>query len=96
MKFNVKKLIGLLVFLLMALVLSAANLDELRWVPKNREALSKLIDENKNKGNYVIFLNFNKTSTNGGMDSTYNIMDRNRGNFKDNSNFLCGYISNNS
>ena len=29
MKFNVKKLIGLLVFLLMALVLSAANLDEL-------------------------------------------------------------------
>ena len=55
MKFNVKKLIGLLVFLFMALVLSAANLDELRWVPKNREALSKLIDENKNKGNYVVF-----------------------------------------
>ena len=55
MKLNVKKLIGLLVFLVMASVLSAANLDELRWVPKNREALSKLIDENKNQGNYVVF-----------------------------------------
>lgn len=49
MKFSMKKLIGLLVvFLVMAFALSAANLDELRWViPKNREALSKLIDENK-------------------------------------------------
>ena len=55
MKFNMKKLIGLLVFLIMAVMLSAANLDELRWVPKNRETLSKLIDENKNKGNYVVF-----------------------------------------
>ena len=55
MKFNVKKLIGLLAFLVMALALSAANLDELRWVPKNRAALSKLIDENKNQGNYVVF-----------------------------------------
>lgn len=55
MKFNMKKLIGLLVFLIMAVILSAANLDELRWVPKNRETLSKLIDENKNKGNYVVF-----------------------------------------
>jgi len=50
-----KKLIGLLVFLVIAAVLSAANLDELRWVPKNRETLSRLIDENKNKGNYVVF-----------------------------------------
>ena len=55
MRFNMKKLIGLLVFLIMAVMLSAANLDELRWVPKNRETLSKLIDENKNKGNYVVF-----------------------------------------
>ena len=55
MKFNMKKLIGLLAFLVMALALSAANLDELRWVPKNRAALSKLIDENKNQGNYVVF-----------------------------------------
>ena len=55
MKFSMKKLIGLLVFLVMAFALSAANLDELRWVPKNREALSKLIDENKNQGNYVVF-----------------------------------------
>ena len=55
MKFNMKKLIGLLVFLVIAAVLSAANLDELRWVPKNRETLSRLIDENKNKGNYVVF-----------------------------------------
>ena len=55
MKFNVKKLIGLLAFLVMALALSAANLDELRWVPQNRAALSKLIDENKNQGNYVVF-----------------------------------------
>lgn len=50
-----KKLLGIFTFLLIALSLSAANLDELRWVPKNREALSKLIDENKNKGNYVVF-----------------------------------------
>ena len=55
MKSNINKITGLFLFLLVALSLSAANLDELRWVPKNREALSKLIDENKNKGNYVVF-----------------------------------------
>ena len=33
----------------------AANLDEGRWVPKNREVLAKLIDDNKNQGNYVVF-----------------------------------------
>ena len=33
----------------------AANLDEGRWVPENKEILSKLIDENKNQGNYVVF-----------------------------------------
>ena len=33
----------------------AANLDEGRWVPENREILSKLIDENKNQGNYAVF-----------------------------------------
>jgi phosphoserine phosphatase len=54
-KSNINKITGLFLFLLVALSLSAANLDELRWVPKNREALSKLIDENKNKGNYVVF-----------------------------------------
>lgn len=55
MKSNINKITGLFLFLLVALSLSPANLDELRWVPKNREALSKLIDENKNKGNYVVF-----------------------------------------
>ena len=55
MKSNINKITGLFLFLLVALSLSAADLDELRWVPKNREALSKLIDENKNKGNYVVF-----------------------------------------
>ena len=55
MKSNINKITGLFLFLLVALSLSSANLDELRWVPKNREALSKLIDENKNKGNYVVF-----------------------------------------
>ena len=55
MKSNINKITGLFLFLLVALSLSAANLDELRWVPKNREALSKLIDENRNKGNYVVF-----------------------------------------
>ena len=55
MKSNINTITGLFLFLLVALSLSAANLDELRWVPKNREALSKLIDENKNKGNYVVF-----------------------------------------
>ena len=55
MKSNINKITGLFLFLLVALSLSAANLDELRWVPKNREALSKLIDVNKNKGNYVVF-----------------------------------------
>lgn len=33
----------------------AANLDEGRWVPENKEILSKLIDNNKNQGNYVVF-----------------------------------------
>ena len=32
-----------------------AKLDEGRWVPKNKEILSKLIDDNKNQGNYVVF-----------------------------------------
>lgn len=32
-----------------------ANLDEGRWVPENKEILSKLIDDNKNQGNYVVF-----------------------------------------
>ena len=44
-----------LIFSLFTLNILAANIDEGRWVPKNREVLSKLIDENKNKGNYVIF-----------------------------------------
>ncbi|WP_436629296.1 haloacid dehalogenase-like hydrolase [Fusobacterium gastrosuis] len=39
----------------MSLSVYAANLDEGRWVPQNREILSKLIDENKNKDNYVVF-----------------------------------------
>ena len=55
MKTNINKITGIVMFLLIALSLSAANLDELRWVPKNREVLSKLIEENKNKGNYVVF-----------------------------------------
>lgn len=33
----------------------AANLDEGRWVPENKEILSKLIDDNKNQGNYIVF-----------------------------------------
>ena len=33
----------------------AANLDEGRWVPENKEILSKLIDDNKTQGNYVVF-----------------------------------------
>ena len=33
----------------------AANLDEGRWVPENKEILSKLIDDNKNQGHYVVF-----------------------------------------
>ena len=33
----------------------AANLDEGRWVPENKEIVSKLIDDNKNQGNYVVF-----------------------------------------
>ena len=32
-----------------------ANLDEGRWVPKNREVLDKVISENKNQGNYAVF-----------------------------------------
>jgi len=30
-----------------------ANLDEGRWVPKNREVLDKVISENKNQGNLI-------------------------------------------
>ena len=54
MKLSVKNII-ILIFSLFTLNILAANIDEGRWVPKNREVLSKLIDENKNKGNYVIF-----------------------------------------
>ena len=32
-----------------------ANLDEGRWVPKNREVLDKVISESKNQGNYAVF-----------------------------------------
>lgn len=50
-----KKILSLAAFSLLSLNMLAANLDEGRWVPKNREALSKLIDENKNQDNYVVF-----------------------------------------
>ena len=49
------KILRLIIFLLVALNLLAVNLYEGRWVPKNREVLSKLIEDNKNKGNYVVF-----------------------------------------
>ncbi|MDY4010916.1 MAG: haloacid dehalogenase-like hydrolase [Fusobacterium gastrosuis] len=55
MKFKAKLLIKLALFSLLSLSVYAANLDEGRWVPQNREILSKLIDENKNKDNYVVF-----------------------------------------
>lgn len=38
-----------------ALNVFGANIDTGRWFPKNREVLSKLIDENKNQNNYVVF-----------------------------------------
>lgn len=49
-----KKVVTLFLMVISLNVL-AANLDTGRWVPKNREVLSKLIDQNKNKGNYVVF-----------------------------------------
>ena len=55
MKFNMKLLQKLVLFPVLSLSIYAANLDEGRWVPQNREVLSKLIDENKNKDNYVVF-----------------------------------------
>lgn len=55
MKFKAKLLSKLALFSLLSLSVYAANLDEGRWVPQNREVLSKLIDENKNKDNYVVF-----------------------------------------
>lgn len=49
-----KKIIALLL-VIFSLNMLAANLDPGRWVPQNREKLEKLIEENKNKGNYVVF-----------------------------------------
>lgn len=40
---------------LMSVELLATELDIGRWRPENRQALVKLIDENKNKGNYAVF-----------------------------------------
>lgn len=40
---------------LMSTELLATELDTGRWRPENRQALVKLIDENKNKGNYAVF-----------------------------------------
>lgn len=40
---------------LMSAELLATELDTGRWRPENRQALVKLIDENKNKGNYAVF-----------------------------------------
>lgn len=54
MKLNIKNII-LLIFSLISLNILAANLDEGKWVPKNREVLTKLIEENKNQGKYVVF-----------------------------------------
>ena len=44
------------VLLFLAISVGAmANLDEGRWVPKNREVLDKVISESKNQGNYAVF-----------------------------------------
>ena len=45
----------LLVVAVVSLNVFSANLDTGRWVPKNKEVLEKLIEENKNQGNYVVF-----------------------------------------
>ena len=45
----------LLVAAVVSLNVFIANLDTGRWVPKNKEVLEKLIEENKNQGNYVVF-----------------------------------------
>ena len=55
MKDRTGKITGIIIFLLLALNLMAANLDEGRWVPKNREVLSQFIEKHKNQGNYVVF-----------------------------------------
>lgn len=47
--------IKIFMFQLLTFNVMAANLDTGRWIPENREVLSKFIDENKNQGNYVIF-----------------------------------------
>lgn len=49
------KRIVLLLLSLISLNIFSANLDTGRWVPKNREILMKLIEENKNQNNYVVF-----------------------------------------
>ena len=50
-----KKFLLLVAAVVVSLNVFSANLDTGRWVPKNKEVLEKLIEENKNQGNYVVF-----------------------------------------
>lgn len=54
MKLNIKT-IALGVASILALNMMAADLEPGRWVPKNKEVLEKLIEENEDKGKYVVF-----------------------------------------
>lgn len=53
-KFILKNMAKISLFLAIS-VGAMANLDEGRGLPKNREVLNKIIEENKNQRNYLVF-----------------------------------------
>lgn len=59
-KFILKNMVKILLFLAIS-VGGMANLDEGRWLSKNRDVLDKIIEKNKNQRNYVVF-DWNYTS----------------------------------
>lgn len=59
-KFIIKNMVKILLFLAISAG-GMANLDEGRWLSKNRDVLDKIIEKNKNQRNYVVF-DWNYTS----------------------------------
>ena len=50
-----KNIARVALFSVLSLGVFAANLESGRWVPENKVALEKMIEESKNQGNYAVF-----------------------------------------
>ena len=50
-----KNIARVALFSALSLGVFAANLESGRWVPENKVALEKMIEESKNQGNYAVF-----------------------------------------